>query len=163
MCASAAFSPHPSVALTDGDPTVSAVDAAIVRELAASALPDLPAIPDLNEVSWTRYPAGGGLITAHRDPSTYGGLIAILTLHGRATFRVWDGAVLGAPAEMLDRGTTSSEWTAAAGDLVLLRGNGWPVPGTRSPMHAADPPLEGERMILTFRHNTRGAGAGYDV
>jgi hypothetical protein len=30
-------------------------------------------------------------------------------------------------------------------------------------MHAADPPPDGERMIVTFRHNTRGPGAGYDV
>ena len=41
-------------------------------------------------------------------------------------------------------------------------GNGWPTPNARCPMHAADPPPDGERMIMTFRHNIRGAGGGYD-
>lgn len=127
------------------------------------APPDVPAIPRFNEVSWTRYPAATGRITTHRDPAPFDGIIAIATLSGRATFSVWGGAVHGTPDEVLARGTPPTEWDASAGDLILLRGNGWPTPDARCPMHGVSAPADGERTIMTFRHNTRGAGGGYDV
>jgi hypothetical protein len=109
---------QPTRSVAAAPPFVGDVGIDIVREL-TTACPDVPAIPDFNEVSWTRYPARTGHITAHRDPSACGGIIAVATLLGRATFRVWDGDVLGTPPD-------------------------------------------GERMIMTFRHNIRGAGGGYD-
>jgi hypothetical protein len=152
------------MAVADAEPIVRNVGVDIVRELThANASADLPAIPTFNEVSWTRYPARNGYITAHRDPSAYGGTIAIATLVGQATFRVWGGAVLGTPSEVLAGGATPCQWDTVAGDLILLRGNGWPTPGVRCPMHEADSPPDSERMIMTLRYNTRGAGGGYDL
>ena len=45
-------------------------------------------LPSFNEVTWGRYPQGTGRITKHADPSEYGGVVAIFTLQGAATFRV---------------------------------------------------------------------------
>src|ERR1700722_3573533 len=39
------------------------------------------------EVQWARSNEGVGFITAHRDPPAAGGIIAIVTLAGRALFR----------------------------------------------------------------------------
>lgn len=50
----------------------------------------LPLLPAFNEVTWSRYPARMGHITAHRDPLAYGGVTAVLKLHGHASFRVVD-------------------------------------------------------------------------
>ena len=149
--------------LADAAPLVRGLGESIVRELTDAARQSLPAIPEFNEVSWTLYPAGTGHITTHRDPGAYGGIVAIATLLGRATFRIWSGEVLGTPADVLVGDIPPTQWDAAAGDLILLRGNGWPTPTARCPMHEADTPPDGERIIVTFRHNTRGAGAGYDV
>jgi hypothetical protein len=149
--------------MIEAEPLVRSVGADIVRNLETVALPGLPAIPDFNEVSWTRYPAKIGHITAHRDPAAYGGIIAVATLLGEATFRVWPGVVQGKTPEVLAGDARPAEWTVAAGDLILLRGNGWPTPNARCPIHEVDPPSESERMIMTFRFNTRGAGGGYDV
>lgn len=149
--------------LADAAPLVRRLGDSIVLELTNAAPQALPAIPDFNEVSWTLYPAGTGHITAHRDPAAYGGIIAIATLLGRATFRIWSGDVLGTPERVLMGGIPPTQWDAAAGDLILLRGNGWPTPATRCPMHEADSPPDGERVIMTFRYNTGGGGAGYDV
>lgn len=49
------------------------------------------------------------------------------------------------------------------GQLALLRGAGWPHEGSRCPLHEVDPPSSGERMIMTLRSNSAGAGAGYTV
>jgi hypothetical protein len=149
--------------LADAAPLVRGLGDSIVLELTNAAPQALPAIPEFNEVSWTLYLAGTGHITTHRDPAAYGGIIAIATLLGRATFRIWSEEVLGTPAEVLMGDIPPTQWDAAAGDLILLRGNGWPTATTRCPMHEADAPPDGERIIMTFRHNTRGAGAGYDV
>jgi hypothetical protein len=148
--------------LAEAEPAVRQFGADIVGELTTVASPLPLAVPSFNEVSWKRYPAQTGHITAHRDPAPFDGIIAIATLSGTAAFRVWGGSVLGTPAEVVARGVTPTRWSMAAGDLVLLRGNGWPVPNARCPMHEADAPPNGERMIVTFRHNTRGAGTGYD-
>jgi hypothetical protein len=155
------FASYMSVA--EAEVSVRNLAADIVRELTSSAPLDVPAIPHFNEVSWTRYPAATGRITTHRDPAPFDGIIAIATLSGHATFSVWGGAVHGTPDVVLAGGTPPTEWDASAGDLILLRGNGWPTPDARCPMHEVSAPADGERTIMTFRHNTRGAGGGYDV
>jgi hypothetical protein len=121
----------------------------VACEVAASitaANPTIASVPPFNEVTWTRYPPGEGFITKHRDPPGVGGVIAIITLAGRATFRVWSDDVV--------------EWQTEPGDVVLLRGYGWPTEGARCPTHEVEPPVE-ERLIMTFRHNRGGAGAAY--
>ncbi len=101
-------------------------------------------------MNWSRYPQGRGLITAHRDPAAYTGVIAIVTLASSATFRVLaDGE--------------SFEHLTQPGDLVLLRAGDWPTKGVGRPRHEAEPPKMGERIIVTFRHNGNGPGAGYIV
>lgn len=133
-------------------PVVRAVGDRLVAGLTAEARRQgLAEIPAFNEVTWGRYPAGRGHITAHRDPSAYGGVVAVFTLAGHARFRVWT-----TPEEV-------SEWETGPGQLVLLRGAGWPAAASLCPLHEVDPPLCGERMIMTFRRNSAGAGAGYAV
>ncbi len=112
----------------------------------------MPKVPAFNEVTWTRYPDGRGHITAHRDPPAYSGVIAVVTLVGAARFRVWDEP----------EGSPRTEWLTASGDIVVLRGHGWPRSEARCPKHEVDAP-EGDRMIMTLRHNTRGPGGGYDL
>lgn len=75
----------------------------------------------------------------------------MFTLAGGATFRAWsaDGQV--------------AEWQTGPGKLVVLRGVGWPEPDSQCPLHEVGPPVEGERRIMTLRHNLGGAGAGYTV
>ncbi len=106
-------------------------------------------LPSFNEVSWTLYPKGSGHITAHRDPAAFTGVIAVTTLCGSATFRV-------------SNGTDHAEWETNPGDVVVLGAQGWPgYPA--GPVHEVDPPVGGDRMIMTLRHNSRGSGGGYDV
>lgn len=107
-----------------------------------------PPVPSFNEVTWTSYPEGKGHITAHRDPPGAGGVIAVFTLEGGAAFRVKDGA-------------QRAQWHVESGDLVILRGRGWPTPEARCPLHAVDPPVGTSRMIMTMRFNVGGAGASY--
>lgn len=109
----------------------------------------VPLAPAFNEVTWVTYPGGEGHITAHRDPVGVGGVIAVATRAGAATFRV-----------VAPSGAT--ECPAAAGDVILIRGYGWPTPDGRCPTHEVDPPPEGERVIMTLRHNRNGAGSGYE-
>jgi hypothetical protein len=102
-----------------------------------------------NEVTWSHYPEGYGHITAHRDPIECEGVIVVLTLAGRAPFQVHRGD---------DRPVT---WWTGAGDLVLLRGGGWPDGSDRRPRHGVEPPEGSDRQILTFRSNRGGTGAPY--
>lgn len=113
----------------------------------------MPQVPAFNEVTWTLYPDGRGHITAHRDPLGYSGVIAVVTLIGAARFRVWDEP----------EGSPLTEWATASGDVVVLGGHRWPRAQARSPKHEVAAPVEGDRMIMTLRHNTRGAGGGYDL
>lgn len=106
----------------------------------------LPELPDFNEVVWARYPKAKGRVTAHRDPPNWGGVIAIATLRGAATFRV------------LGQGRRVREWQVTPGTLVLLRGTGWPRAGERGPVHEVDPPAAGERATLSLHAN-----AGHDL
>lgn len=119
-----------------------------ITESITTANPELQPVPKFNEVTWTRYPVAMGFITKHRDPPGVGGVIAIATLTGRATFRVW------ADSEPVS-------WKTAPGDVVLLRGYGWPRPGALCPVHEVEPPAGQDRMIMTFRHNRGGPGAAY--
>ena len=119
----------------------------------AVAVLGIPQAPAFNEVTWTRYPDGHGHITAHRDPGAYSGLIAVVTLMGAARFRVWDEP----------EGSPLTEWLTAPGDVVVLRGHRWPSSQARCPKHEVGTPVEGDRMIMTLRHNTRGAGGGYNL
>ncbi len=131
----------------------------VVREVASSLTISLslalsesgvPPLPEFNEVTWTRYPAGTGHISAHRDPFAYGGVIAVATLTGSATFRAWGASGVAG-------------WRTEPGDIVVMQGAGWPTADSRGPLHEVEPPIEGERIIMTLRHNTRGAGGGYDL
>jgi hypothetical protein len=136
----------------ESPPAVRAVGDELVACLSAEAeRQGLIPVPPFNEATWGRYPAGTGHITAHRDPPAYGGVVAVFTLFGQAMFRVWDA----------DGGIT--EWETGRGQLVLMRGAGWPQPDCHCPMHEGEPPRDEERMIMTLRHNTGGAGAGYVV
>ena len=114
----------------------------------------MPGVPAFNDVCWTRYPKGRGHITAHRDPPAYGGVIAVVTLAGAARFQVWDEPEGASPP---------SGWRTRSGDLVVLRGQGWPRSHDRCPRHGVEPPVDADRMIMTLRHNTRGAGVPYDL
>lgn len=120
-----------------------------LMDAAPAGCPELPAF---NEVSWTRYPQGAGHITGHRDPPGCGGVIAVLTLAGNATFYV---------GPSLTRCIDS--WQVSRGDLVVLRGFGWPAAGARCVVHGVEPPQAGERVIMTLRHNRGGAGADYFI
>jgi hypothetical protein len=120
----------------------------IVRTNRAANDRGLPGIPPFNEVTWTRYPLGMGRITRHRDRSAYRGIVAVATLLGAATFRVYA------------HGDVIAEYETAPGHLVLLRGTGWPDLEAPRPSHEVDPPVGRERMIMTLRSNASGAGAG---
>lgn len=109
---------------------------------------DLPPVPCFNEVQWGRSHDGVGFITAHRDPLGAGGVIAIVTLSGRALFRVWHGS-------------NATEWETDDGDLVLLVGRGWPTDDSLCPVHEVESPSGGDRMTMTLRHNLGGPGADY--
>jgi hypothetical protein len=109
----------------------------------------LPDLPGFNEVTWTRYPPQRGRITKHRDFAEYGGVIAVFTLQGSANFRVFNSE------------TDAVEWRASPGQVVLLRGAGWPTDSHRCPPHEVDPPTSGERIIMTLRSNSQGPGAEY--
>ncbi len=115
-----------------------------IRQAGAQIVEGLHA-PAFNEVSWNKYTPGEGHISMHRDPPGVGGVIAVFTLYGEATFTVEEQA----------------EFPVSTGDLVLLAGNKWPNETDQCVRHAASRPLNGERMILTFRHNLNGAGASY--
>lgn len=109
---------------------------------------DLPAIPFFNEVQWGQSHDGIGYITAHHDPPGAGGVIAIVTLLGAALFRVWQGS-------------QTTEWETGDGDLVMLRGHGWPHESSLCPLHEVESPRVGDRMTMTLRHNRRGPGGDY--
>ena len=123
----------------------------VVQELGQAILDGIASAsqgpPEFNLVTWGRTDSGEGYITQHRDPPTAGGVIAVVNLQGRATFRVWD-----------DDG--AHEWETGIGDIVLLRGTGWPEPTSTCLLHEAQA-IDPERWILTFRHNTRGPDVDY--
>lgn len=127
------------------------VDGAIGRGVAP--------LPRFNHAEWCRADRGQKYITPHRDPDTAGGVIAVLTIHGRAVFRVWD--LDGSLADAQGHPALAAAWETDDGDLVLMRGGGWPLPTSRCPIHEAESPHEGDRVTLTLRHNKRGYGSDY--
>jgi hypothetical protein len=126
-----------------------------------SARSPLPELPGFNHAQWGRSVDGVGFITAHRDPPGAGGIIAVTTLTGRARFRVWDDDSASEMPSSQHARDGAHEWDTADGDLVLLRGSGWPSQASRCPLHEVESPLEGHRVILTLRHNKGGYGADY--
>ena len=131
-----------------------------IREGVNSALPPgVAELPPFTDVQWGRArDTGAQFITAHRDPLRVGGVIAITTLFGSAPFRIWHD---GADPRGSESQLPSTAWETADGDLVLIAGNGWPRPQVRCPVHEVGSPPGGERMIMTLRHNTAGAGADF--
>ena len=133
------------------------VESAINRTRSANML----GLPAFNHAQWGTSLDGIGFITRHRDPPKAGGIIAITTLAGRARFRVWDDdGVSDLPSARHTR-ATAHEWHTEGGDLVLLRGGGWPSQASRCPVHEVESPPVGDRIILTLRHNKDGFGANY--
>jgi hypothetical protein len=95
-----------------------------------------------NEVGVAHYVSGSIGITPHMDGKWYRRLVVVATVYGRAPF-----AICGSrdPRDVVER------WTAAPGDLVLLRGPG--LAGSRNgrPFHLVEGPREGERLSLGIR------------
>ena len=104
-----------------------------------------------NEANRSHYPAGVGRISAHRDPDDFTGLIAIFPLTGSASFRI------------LGSGGRKQELQASRCDLVLISAHQWPRSDSTCPVREVDPPMKGDRSILTFRSNRNGPGGGYTV
>lgn len=119
------------------------------------------AVPAFNHVQWCRADRGQKYITAHRDPDTAGGVIAVLTIRGRAVFRVWGLDDSGPDAGGGPRHV--HEWESVDGDIVLMCGAGWPLAASRCPIHEAESPVGGDRVTLTLRHNNGGYGSDYFV
>lgn len=135
------------VLFADAAPAVQAFGEIVCRGL-GEAVRVAPPVPEFNEVQFGRSRAGVGFISQHRDPPRAGGIIVIVTIRGRSRFRVWHAEAVTA-------------WDTDAGDVVILRGAGWPTPDARCPLHEVESPTDGERMTMTLRHNTAGPGAGY--
>jgi hypothetical protein len=173
----AAASPWSTLPETEGSAGVrqagvachSSVDAAPdgVRSLAeeicegidGAVAPGVAPLPVFNHAEWCRAEGGQKYITPHRDPDTAGGVIAVLTIHGRAVFRVWE--LDGSLADAQSHPELAAAWETEEGDLVLMRGGGWPLPASRCPIHEAESPPEGDRVTVTLRHNKRGYGSDY--
>jgi len=141
--------------------------AAVVQSLASSVRARIddareahvPRLPAFNHAQWCRAEDGEKFITPHRDPDSAVGVVAVLTIRGRARFRVWDVGASFAGARQRQVGAT--EWDTDDGDLVLLRGGGWPTAASHGPIHEVESPPGGERITLTLRSNAGGFGADY--
>jgi hypothetical protein len=132
---------------------------AIHHGIDSAHTPDAARLPRFNHAEWCRAERGEKFITAHRDPDTAGGVIAVLTIRGRAVFRVWD--MDGPVADAQRYPELAIAWETESGDLVLMVSGGWPRPTSRCPIHEAESPLKGDRLTLTLRHNKGGYGADY--
>lgn len=115
------------------------------RLLDALALLDPPPLDDLllNDLILQRYPAGSRGITPHRDHIRYVGLVAIVTLAGRARFFV-----------CADRsGDGAREIAIPPGGLCLMRAPGFAGLQDR-PFHFLSDVSE-PRVSLGLRHDVR--------
>jgi hypothetical protein len=98
-----------------------------------------------NEITYQRYLPEEGHISLHRDQLRYSGIIAVFTLRGEARISV-----------VPHHSSTEVDQVAAQGDLFLF--------GTKRneldirPRHFVHPPVNGERISLTLRFNSEGAG-----
>jgi hypothetical protein len=145
--------------VSDGTGPVASLAAAIKDGVDSVTGAGLPPLPAFNHADWCRADDGQKFITAHRDPIKAGGVIAVLTIRGRAPFRVWDFD--GTTADAAGQPELAECWETADGDLVLMRGGGWPTATSQCPIHEAQSPVGGERVTLTLRHNIGGYGADY--
>jgi hypothetical protein len=144
----------------DGAADVVRSFAELIREgIDCAGVPEVPSLPAFNHAEWCRAEQGQKYITPHRDPATAGGVIAVLTIRGRALFRVWDIEAKLADAQCQPE--LAETWETCDGDLVLLRGGGWPSSTSRCPIHEAQSPANGDRVTLTLRHNKGGYGSDY--
>jgi hypothetical protein len=138
---------------------VRSLGADIRKGIDRAGVRTVPPLPPFNHAEWCRADRGQKYITPHRDPQMAGGAIAILTIRGRARFRVWDSdGDLSAAERHPD---LAHEWDTGDRDLVLLRGGGWPTSRSRCPIHEVESPPSGDRLTLTLRHNKGGFGANY--
>jgi hypothetical protein len=147
------------VEVAHADPIVRSFAQSICDAINVARSPEVPLLPSFNDVQWGASKDGVGYITPHRDPPGAGGAIATVTLRGQARFHVWDDRSDLPPAQ--HRHTLGHEWETGDGDLVLLRGGGWPTHASRCPVHEAESPVIGDRMTLTLRHNRSGYGGNY--
>ena len=98
----------------------------------------------LNDLILQRYPAGSRGITPHRDHVRYVGLVAIVTLAGRARFFLCN-----------DRGGAGArEIPIPPGGLCLMRAPGF-AGLTDRPFHYLSDVGETGRISLGIRHDTR--------
>jgi hypothetical protein len=147
--------------VTGAAPIVRSFAQSIVLAINRTRSAELLELPAFNHANWGRSIDGVGFITAHRDPPAAGGMIAITTLAGRARFRVWDDDGVSELPSVEHDPVAAHEWDTDDGDLVLLRGGGWPRLASRCPVHEVESPPTGDRIILTLRHNKGGYGASY--
>ena len=122
--------------------------AAALEGLTAAALatldpPPLGPAPPFNDLIVQRYAAGSAGITPHRDHIRYRGLVAIVTLAGRARFCVC--------AER--SGRDAREVPIPPGSLLLMRAPGFAGRDNR-PFHLLDQVVE-ERICLGLRHDVQ--------
>ncbi len=129
------------------DSPLWACGAAIARLVAAALAtldpPPLAAPPRFNDLIVQRYPVGSAGITPHRDHINYEGLVAIVTLAGRARFFICP-----------DRsGREAREVPMPAGSLLLMRAPGFAGRRDR-PFHMLSEVTE-TRVSLGLRHDAR--------
>jgi hypothetical protein len=141
------------------DEAVWSFAAAILAGIDGAGVPGVPSLPAFNHAQWCRAERGQNSISPHRDPDTAGGVIAILTIRGCAPFQVWD--IEGNLAEAQRHPELATGWDTSDGDLVLLRGGGWPTSSAKCPIHEARSPRDGDRVTLTLRSNKNGYGSDY--
>lgn len=146
-------------AVDDAADAVRSLAAGICSGIDNAGCPGVAPVPEFNHAEWCIADGGRKFITAHRDPDTAAGVIAVLTIRGRAVFRIWD--LDGHPADAQSRPELARAWETEDGDLVLMRSGGWPEPTSRCPIHEAESPLTGDRVTLTLRHNKGGYGSDY--
>jgi hypothetical protein len=148
---------HAEIAYSD--PIVRSFAQSICDAINVARSPEVPALLPFNDAQWGTSNDGVGYITAHRDPPGAGGAIVTVTLRGHARFHVWDDNTDLPPAQ--HDHALGHEWETGDGDLVLLRGVGWPTEVSRCPVHDVESPVIGDRMTLTLRHNQSGYGGNY--
>lgn len=95
-----------------------------------------------NEATLMRYQARGDGIAQHLDQRCYKTLIAVISVSGRARFRL-----------VADRAGTNviRSWTCRPGDLVLLRAPGYRRREAERPLHDVAAIGAEPRVSLTFR------------
>ena len=122
--------------------------AAALERLLNAALDRLEARPlaqllRLNDLIVQRYPKGSFGITAHRDHLRYDGLVALVTLAGKARFCLCDDRAGGGAREL----------PCPPGHLLLMRAPGFGGRRQR-PFHFLDR-VTRPRLALGLRHDAR--------